>query len=909
MRRRSWYFVVLAILSIASVAMLRARQVKTSMPTPNGAAVPTVSIQSYGSLPLAFEVNQGQTDSRVKFVSRGSGYTLFLTGTEAVLSLRQGSPTKGSKPQARPHQIPVDNSSASRPSQPAVLRLKMVGASPTSRVVGISELPGMSNYFLGNDPKKWRTNVINYAKVRYTDVYPGVDLVYYGKQGKLEYDFVVSPGADPSIIKLALNGADQLRLGQDGNLVVQVGSGTVTLHKPTIYQLLPTSSGRMSEPQAVNRKVVVDGRFILTAENRVAFQVGTYDRSRPLVIDPVLVYSSFLGGTSDEGGASIAVDSKGNAYVTGNTQSTDFPTTRGAFQRSFSGEPQCGDPLGPCTDAFITKINASGTAIVYSTYLGGNGADAPTGIAVDGSGNAYVTGHTRSANFPVTRGAFQSAYSGFSAPCNQYFPCGDGFVTKINFSGSTLVYSTYLGGSENESPAGIAVDAARNAYVTGATDSPNFPTTAGSFKATFEYVSCGTGPGGRERACSDGFVTKLNPYGTRLIYSTYLGGSSDDSSFAIAVDRFGNANVTGSTISSDFPVTEGAYQPQLNPGTCPWGGSPCFDAFVTRLNAAGTKLIYSTFLGGAGWDEGRSVAVNPSGNIYVAGQTPSPDFPVTPGAFQTTFGGGICNNWYSIYCSDVFVAKFNPYQSGPASLVYSTFIGGDKEENPWSPGPPIAVDQWGNAHIGGFTWSANFPIVNPLQATSFNAPTDVDAYLVKLNASGTAAIYSTYLGGNSWDSIDGLALDAAGNLYITGVANSVDFPVTAGAFQKTFAIGGTQGLDAIVAKISPSNAPSAIPYPKELQFGDVQVNTWSSPQTITLRNVGSGTLKVVLIGTTNPLAFHQSNNCSQGVLGTGSCTISVFFAPKAAGQIKAYLAIFDNALDNPQFVPLYGNGV
>jgi len=881
MRRRGRYLVALAILCIASMAMLRySRQIKSS---DSGTAAQTAALHAFGNLPLAFEANQGQTDSRVKFVSRGSGYTLFLTAREAVLSLREGQ----SKPQL----------SLPKPS-PALLRLEVVGANPAAKVAGTDELPGRSNYFLGNDPKKWRTNVVNYARVRYSDVYPGIDLIYYSNQGKVEYDFVVSPGADPSVINLAMKGGEVLRLDADGNLVAQFTSGKVVLHKPSVYQTRSASTARES----------VDGRFILISDNRIGFQIGSYDHSRSLVIDPVLVYSSFLGGTGDEGGLSIAADYKGNVYVTGNTASIDFPTSSGAFQRTFSGQPQCDDPQSLCTEVFITKINASGRAIVYSTYLGGSGVDLPTGIAVDGSGNAYVTGSTRSVDFPVTSGALQSTYAGFTPPCNQYITCGDGFVTKINANGSALQYSTYLGGSENDAPAGIALDSARNAYIAGTTDSANFPTTPGSLQPTFIYTDCGTGPAGRDRACKDAFVSKLNSFGTGLVYSTYLGGSfGDDDALGIAIDRFGNASVVGDTQSSDFPVTKGAYQPQLNPGSCPWG-TPCYDAFVAKLNAVGEKLLYSTYLGSSGWDFGRSIALDTAGSIYVAGSTSSPDFPVTAGAFQTTFGGGICNTWYGTYCSDVFVAKINPSHRGSASLVYSTYIGGDSEENPWG-GPPIAVDQWGNTHIGGFTWSTNFPIVNPLQATSFNAPADVDAYLVKLNASGTAAIYSTYLGGNSWDSIDGLALDAADNLYVTGVANSIDFPVSANALQKSFAIGGVQGLDGIVAKISPSVGSSAIPYPKELQFGDVGVGNSSDPQTITLRNVGSGTLKFGVISTNYPRVFHQSNDCQPQIPGAGSCTISITFAPKTVGQIKASLVIYDNAQDSPQFVPLYGNGV
>jgi Beta-propeller repeat len=884
------YLAVFAILCIASVAMLRySHQIQRS---DTKAAAQPVVLHAFGKLPLAFEANQGQTDPEVQFISRGSGYTLFLTAGDAILFLRKGQ----------------SNTLLSFPKQgPAVLQMQVIGSNSAAKVTGTNELEGRSNYFLGNDPKKWHTNVTNYGKVRYSDVYPGIDLVYYGNQGKLEYDFVVWPGTDPSVIRLATNRAEALYLDAAGNLVAELPTGNVVLHKPDIYQTRSGSAVRET----------VEGRFILTAGNNIGFQVGTYDRSRPLVIDPALVYSTFLGGTGDEdatatgpnanGPPIIALDSLGNAYVAGTTVSADFPTTPGAFQRSLAGDTQC-DPSGTCpevADVFVTKLNSKGTAIVYSTYLGGSALDSAAGIVVDGSGNAYVAGSTRSANFPVTHGAFQTSYSGFTADCNQYFTCGDGFVTKINATGSALLYSTYLGGTENDAPSGIALDAGRNIYISGTTDSADFPTTPGSLQPTFIYVDCGIGPAGRDRACEHGFVTKLNPFGTRLVYSTYLGGSGEDAN-GIAVDRFGNAHVIGSTSSFDFPVTQGAYQPQMNPGLCPWGWY-CPDAFFSKLDATGAKLLYSTFFGGSGWEDGRKIALDPYGNTYISGATASPDFAVSPGTFQTTFGGGICNEWFSPYCADAFVAKLNTSKQGTASLVYSTYIGGDGDDNPWG-GPPIAIDQWGDAHIAGFTWSANFPLVNPLQSSGFNPPNDVDAYVVKLNSAGTGAIYSTYLGGNSWEEIDGLALDSAGNLYLSGMVNSSDFPVSARAFQKSFA-GGIVGLDAIVAKISPSNSPSAVPYPKELQFGDVAIGNSSDPQTITLRNVGSGTLKFGLISTNYPKVFHQSNDCQPQVLGAGSCNVTITFAPKTTGQINGSLVIYDNTQDSPQFVALHGNGV
>jgi hypothetical protein len=464
-------------------------------------------VAAYGKLPLAFEINEGQTDSQVKFLSRGSGYTLFLTGSEAVLAVREPSAVRPQGPRipnlkygtanpaqrrstlARPpdsgirmldlgllpidlHQSAMGNSPAPSPQlqTPAVLRMKLVGANSAAKVVGAEELPGKSNYFLGKDPKKWRTGVANYAKVRYEDVYPGVDVVYYGNQGKLEHDFVVSPGADPTAIKLAIEGADSLRLDKQGNLVAQLTSGKVVLNKPAVYQPGNPNS-EIQNPKSV------DGRLLLLADNRIGFEIGTYDKTRPLVIDPVLLYSTYLGGSVSDGGYGIAVDTAGSAYVTGWTSSTNFPTAS-PVQGSLQGYQ----------NAFVAKLSSTGSALVYSTYLGGNYVDRGFGIAVDRAGNAYVAGFTGSPDFPTANPLQPSLGGGY-----------DAFVSKFNAAGSALVYSTYLGGSSWEDyERGIALDTAANVYVTGYTASHDFP-TANPLQGT---------NGGRTY---NGFVTKVSP--------------------------------------------------------------------------------------------------------------------------------------------------------------------------------------------------------------------------------------------------------------------------------------------------------------------------------------------------------------------------------------------------------------
>jgi hypothetical protein len=485
---------------------------------------------------------------------------------------------------------------------------------------------------------------------------------------------------------------------------------------------------------------------VLKGRRQVGFAVATYDTSLPLVIDPVLCYSTYLGGNSADEGRSIAVDSSGSAYVTGYTFSTDFPTTTGTFQTT---------TFGGSTDAFVTKLNPTGSALVYSTYLGGGYYDFGHGIAVDASGNAYVTGDTSSTDFPTTAGAFQTTLGGIR----------NGFVTKLNPSGSAQVYSTYLGGSYSDAGLGIAADRSGNACVTGLTFSTDFPTTAGAFQPTF-------GGGGS----IDAFVTKLNPTGSAQVYSTYLGGSGGDEGLGIAVDASNNAYVTGFTQSTNFPTTSGAFQPTF-------GGYN--DAFVTKLNATGSApLVYSTYLGGSDFERGFGIAVDTLGNAYVTGVAGT-NFPTTSGAFQTTFGGIIV---------DAFATKINP--TGSAPLVYSTYLGGSQFDQ----ANGIAVDASDNAYVTGVTTSTDFPTTSGAFQTTFGGYSD--AFVTKLNPTGSAPlVYSTYLGGDADDSGNGIAVDPSGSAYITGTTSSIDFPTTTGAFQAVL-MAGVGCCDAFVTKFT-----------------------------------------------------------------------------------------------------------
>jgi hypothetical protein len=737
---RSPFFPLALLLAFALAPGARARTpgpIKVDQPTRAGVN------ESYGKLPLSFEANQGQQDQPVKFLCRGSGYNLFLTNHEAVLVL-----TKSEKPAPAKKTTHPTLAQKKPKRQSTVLRTQFVAANPAAKVTGEEELPGKINYLLGKDSSKWRTGVATYAKVRYEQVYPGIDLLYYGNQRQLEYDFVVAPGADPARIRLKLAEARKMYVNGHGQLVVQTAGGDVRWNKPEIYQ----------EVDGQHRSV--QGKYVLRAGHELGFAVADYDTARPLIIDPTLVYSTYLGGSGQEDAKGIAVDTSGHAYVLGGTFFGDFPTTAGAFQTTYGGQG----------DVFVTELNPAGSGLVYSTYLGGSDSEYARGIAVDTSGNAFVTGITFSSDFPTTPGAFQTTLGSGDV---------DAFVTELNPTGSGLVYSTYLGGSFYDESDGIAVDTSGHAYVTGFTDSNDFPTTPGAFQTTNH-------PNGIYS--DDAFVTELNPTGSGLVYSTFLGGSVIDRGYGIVVDTSGNAYLTGLTYSSDFPTTAGAFQTTLSGG---------LDAFVTELNPTGSGLVYSTYLGGSFDTAGYGIALDTAGNAYVTGITGSQDFPTTAGAFQRTFGGII----------DAFVTKLNPTGSG---LIYSTYLGGSAYETENG----IAVNTSGNAYVTGLTYSTNFPTTAGAFQTTF-AGGDDDAFVTKLSPTGSHLLYSTYLGSSDEENGSGIAVDTSSNFYVVGTTDSSAFPTTPGAFQTTY--GG--GNDAFVAKFGATTTHCQIVVVAEKQHG------------------------------------------------------------------------------------------
>lgn len=703
----------------------------------------------YGKLPLSFEPLPSGKVGAFRFVSRGSGYGLFLAPTEAAVVL-QAHRSRGEQVSAQraasstaergeedetPGRLAafVDNRSPSAEGRSltakrkaATLRMRLVGANAEARLSGRGELPGRVNYLKGNDPAKWRANVPTFRAVAVEEVYPGIDLVYYGSQQQLEFDFVVAPGAEPAQIELAFAGAEKLAVDAQGDLVLHVVGGELRQHKPVVYQLI---DGERKE---------IAGRFVLdqsapadaaAPEPRVRFALADYDRNEPLVIDPVLSYSTFLGGTESDRAWDVAVDGEGDAYVTGLTLATDFLLTN-AFQTNFAGGRIDGD-------IFVLKLNSAGTALAYATYLGGNGDDAGFGIAVDSAGNAYVTGLTTSTDFP-TANALQPQIAGTVSQGLPVHPF-DAVVTKLNAAGSALVYSTYLGGAGDDEGIGLAVDGAGSAYVTGRTTSTDFP-TVNALAST-------------NAAGFDAFVTKFGPEGTNLVYSTYLGGEANDYGEGVAVDAAGAAVVTGITASTNFP-TANALATKYQGGV--------FDAFVTKLGPTGMNLVYSTYLGGEADDQGLRLALDAAGHAYVTGQTTSTNFLQTPNPLpgltaQSTNAGSF----------DAFITKLD----ADGKALYRTYWGGRLNEEAWD----IAVNPAGHAFVTGRSASGDFPVTtNALQGTNAGS---FDVFVLHLPPEGAPMQLATLLGGVAQDNGFGIDVDPAGNICVTGGTASPDFPV------------------------------------------------------------------------------------------------------------------------------------
>jgi hypothetical protein len=826
-------------------------------------------------LPLIFEPNQGQADARVKFLTHGSGYSLFFTSDQAVLKIEHIE---------RSHNRPV--------AHVAVVRMNLAGANTQAATAGVDRLPGKTNYFIGNNPALWHRNIPQFARVRYAQVYPGVDLMYYGNQGRLEYDFLVAPGADPQRIALHFEGASGVRLDEKGDLVLTTREGPVQFQSPRVYQ---TVAGKRRS---------IPARYELQGPEQVAFSLGAYDRSQALVIDPVLSFSTYLGGSGSEGCSAItgtvtagcpaiALDSGSNIYVAGPTTSTDFPIPSGGTEPTLTGT----------ANVFVTKFANSGTVLSYTTYIGGSGTDTTAGLAVDSGFDAFVAGTTTSTDFPNVNGLTVSSLS----------PGKHAFVAEVKPDGSGLAYSTYLAGSGTETASGLALNAKGQAFVTGVTTSPDYPVTLGSFQTT-------------PKATTQFFLSEIDstlPGASSLVYSTYFGGGYPSNGQAVgggvAVDTTGNVYITGGTnfqhlgcaVNSptclDFPLIN-SYQGCLDsaPGVlnCPTNVT-AMDAFVAEINPLaqpGNQLIYSTYLGGSGDDIGYGVSVDSSLSAYVTGSTNSTDFGFVPlsgsGVFQPCLDApsnpGTCPT--GVTATDAFVAKIGAPCMGTdctstsVTFAYFSYLGGTGNDV----GLGIGADALGGAWVTGWTNSGDFHTLNAFQSSPGGA---TDAFLSRIDTGATSATAtshsSSYLGGSGNDRGTSIAVNPQNNPYVAGETTSANFP-TKGPIQAT--LDGTS--DAFVTNLGPvaSLAMTAAASPSPAGVGSQVAFTYTITNNGDLTNgitfvdnlPSSGVDTVTASASPGSCSTPSSGvlTCSVGTLGTGSTAqVSVNIVPTVAGTL------------------------
>jgi hypothetical protein len=760
----------------------------TAKPAPAFSETPTATSIA-GAMGLRFEPNQGQTDPRVKFLSRNSQYNLFLTSNEAVFTLHgstpQSGPNRGLAARLRAPQ------STPRAEQ-AVLRMQLVGAHPHA-INPSEQASGYTNYFIGRDPKSWVRNIPQYSRVNYKGVYSGVDMTFYGNEHAVEFDLIVKPGADPNQFALRFAGARDTHTAANGDLVLTTSVGNVSLKKPVAYQV--TDGG----------KTLVDARFVARQNNDFGIQLGTYDRSRELVIDPAALYSTYFGGKGDDDGHAIAVDGTGAVYLTGQTSSADFPVTSGAAQSTLLGT----------TDAFVTKINPAGTAVVYSTYLGGSnqqGTDSkgPTSsgnaLVIDGAGNAYVAGGTNTSDFPLCPAAnhcptpAQGTYAGGT---------GDAFAVKINSTGG-LAYSTFIGGSDDDVAEGIAIDPSGNIFVGGQTASSNLP--------VLQALQ------GIYKGMNDGFIAMIDGTTGAFKYVDYLGGTGADLVTGIGLDGSNNIYVSGITISTDFPVKgTSPYQTKCGTdGQCnPNSKGAQDDSFITAIKSDRSQYIYSTYFGGSGADDAQTMLVDAAGDVYFTGLTSSTDLKTVNPCF-VSIGTNAANN--------VFVAELAPTGS---TTPYVTYLGGSTADIAFG----IALDSTNRIYVTGQTTSTDFPTVAAPQPKN-GGQSDAFVSLLDPSRSGKQQlVFSTYLGGAGTEVTQsaGIAIDSTNNIYVTGDTESGStgsFPVV-NPLPNMSTLNGTS--DAYLTKILPTGSTAA---------GYTLAVSAISPSTISVGSSGTATVTI-----------------------------------------------------------------
>jgi uncharacterized protein (TIGR03437 family) len=730
------------------------------------------AVASAGRLPVVFEPNRGQAESGADFVARVPGYRVTLSATHAQWTARGARVTA-----------------------------ELAGAQRNVRGRGEKPLAGVVSYMRGQDASHWVRNVPTFEGVRYAGVYAGIDVVYYAKDGRLEYDFDVAPHADPRQIRLRFEGARNLRLDGTGDLVIETAAGELRQHRPVIYQ------------EVEGQRRAVEGKYVLRGRT-ARLELARYDRSRPLVVDPVLTWATYFGGSYTDSGESVALDSSGNIYVTGTTLSSygDF-------------------------DVYFAKLNPAGTSAIFTQVIGGSYDDYGHGIAVDSGGNIYLAGETTSPDFPETN----NSYPYLSANAYPGYP-DDAYITKIDSTGNNIIYSHYFGGYADDGAYSIALDANNNAYVVGYTGSTDLPVSTGAAQT-------------RSGGGYDAFVVEFNASGNG-VYATYLGGSGDDAGYGLAVDAAGNAYVTGETSSTNYPVSSSAFQAKSGGGV---------DGFLTKLAPGTGTVAFSTYLGGSGNDYGYAVALDSAGKVYVAGETASSDFPIA-GAAQKTFGGG---------AGDAFITKLS---GDGTSLIYSTYLGGSGED--YAGG--LAVDASGSAYITGGTASTNFPVTSDaFQKTNLGS---TNALVAGLDATGSNLLFSSYLGGdggaatNGTDYGNAVAVNCAAGLVAVGNTSSKNFPVTSGVVDGTYQ-GGDR--DAFVAKIAAGGGTPVIS-PGGVVNNATYSATAVAPGSL-LAVFGSG----LATATQQPPGLQWPTNLAGATISVNNTPAPIYFA--SPGQVNIQL--------------------